>query len=90
MKKIVKIQALKAREGKPQHMVVGRVYGVTSDKADILIKGGSAIKAKDSMEAGKVYDLPERDAAKDSMEAGKVYDLPERDAAKDFKKESKR
>ncbi len=63
--KTVKIQALKVREGKPQHMVAGKVYSVTIDKADILVRGKQAVQAEANMEAGNTYDLPESEAAKD-------------------------
>jgi len=69
--KIVNIQALKVREGKPQHLAAGRVYSVTSDKAAILIRGKQAVEAETDMEAGKVYDLPESEAAKDFKKKSK-------------------
>jgi len=65
MDKFVKIQALKVRKGKPQHMVPGKVYKVTLDKATILLKGGKVVEAESGMVEGKLYDLPESEAAKD-------------------------
>ena len=63
--KIVKIQALKARKGKKQHMIAGKVYNVEGDTSKSLIKNGKAIAAAPEMEEGKVYELPESEAAKD-------------------------
>lgn len=59
MKKI-KVQALKAAEGKTQHMAVGKVYSVTEEVAEALVMGNKAVEAKDNMKVGKVYALPKK------------------------------
>lgn len=43
-KKLVNVEGLKVREGKTQHLVVGHVYAVTPEKAEILIKTKQAVK----------------------------------------------
>jgi len=62
---LVKIQALKVKSGKPQHMVAGKVYEVTEDKAAILFKADRAVEAKNTMVKGKIYKFPESGAVKD-------------------------
>jgi hypothetical protein len=52
-----KVQALKAKAGKRQHMDAGKVYAVSEETAQALIKGGKAVKAKDDAKVGEVYEL---------------------------------
>lgn len=60
-----KIQALKPKKSKPYALVAGKIYLVSEGNAKAIIKAGTAIKAKDDAEVGKVYALPKSAAAKD-------------------------
>lgn len=42
--KLVNVEGLKVKDGKPQHLVVGHVYAVTPEKAEIFIKTKQAVK----------------------------------------------
>lgn len=56
----VKIQALPVKEGKRQHMTIGRVYEVSEDTAKTLIDAGKATKADGRYKVGEVYELPKK------------------------------
>jgi hypothetical protein len=55
---LLKVQALKAKEGKKQHMQAGLVYEVSEDHAKAMKTNGTAVGAKPNMKVGEVYDLP--------------------------------
>lgn len=40
--KYVKVKGVKAPEGKPQHLEVGKVYNVTEENAKLMIKSKQA------------------------------------------------
>lgn len=47
---------IKALEG--TQMAPGKVYAVSKESADFLVKHNRAVKAKDSEKLGKVYGYP--------------------------------